>query len=199
MDIHDYWIDLEHRETWIKPYNLEVELEDGEPGVEYRMATKVIMNLHALRYAGDDPVFIHMHTNGGFWNEGMAIYDTIKSMPYKVTILSYTHACSMSSIILQAADHRVLMPHSYVMVHHGDWAYEGTFKQAMSNAEFDKKTIKTMIGIYARKSKGAPHFKGIKNIRKYYKDMMNEKEDVFLTPKEAIKWGLADEIFKTWD
>lgn len=192
MDVHDYWIDLEHRETWIKPYDMEEE-------IDYRMSTKVIMNLHALRHKNNDPVLIHMHTCGGMWQEGMAIYDTIKSMPYKVTILSYTHACSMSSIVLQAADLRVLMPHSYVMLHYGDCAYEGTFKGAMSNAEFDKKTIKTMINIYANKSKGASHFKGIKNIRKYYKDMMNEKEDVFLTAKEAIRWGLADEIFKTWN
>ena len=187
MNVHDYWVDLEHREIWIKGFDMDdiQELDDQETGVDYRMASRVIMNLNILRHTSKEPIIVHLHTCGGSWQEGMAIYDAIRTMPYKTTMISYTHARSMSSIILQAADLRVLMPNSYMMLHNGDWSFSGTFKAGMSNAKFDVRTEDIMIRIYAARAKGAPKFKGIRNIKKYIRDIMNEKEDVYLTAKQA--------------
>ncbi len=48
-----------------------------------------------------------MHSVGGSWNDGMAIFDAIQLSKSYVTIISYGQAESMSSVILQAADKRV--------------------------------------------------------------------------------------------
>lgn len=170
----------------------------NEPGVEFSMATRFIKNMNILmRARPDTPILIHMKTCGGDWTEGMAIYDMIKSCPSPVTILSYTHARSMSSLIFQAANKRVMMPTSYFMLHDGTYGDEGTVKQVKSNLEFHLKASEKMLDIYvaAMKEKGKFSHKSPVAIRKMLRDLMDKKEDVYLTAEEAVEWGLADEIF----
>jgi len=197
--IHDKWIDVPRRQMWIHGMESDpswMELE--EPGVEYMMATRVIKNLHILlRDSKTKPVTIHLHTCGGCCVEGFAIYDTIKAMPYKVTMISYTHARSMSSIILQAADNRILMPSSYYMFHEGTMVVEGTSKQVSSYVEFNNRYHdELMLDIYSKRLTRKGKFKGRpeKYIRKILKSYMDKKEDVYLTSREAIEWGFADKI-----
>jgi len=203
--IHGRWIDLQNREIWIHgiDMNNDSEYAGKEPGVEYMMATRVIKNLHFLRHKSPSkPVVVNLHTCGGMWEEGMAIYDTIMAMPYHVTVISYTHARSMSSIILQAADRRILMPNSYFMFHWGEyWFGSDAAQKAFSNVDFSRKVQnRTMLEIYVQKARNSRKFKGWSEarIRSYLKSQMDKKIDVFLTPEEAIEWGFADEVFSQW-
>ncbi len=200
--LQDYWIDVPNRQIWIRGIEeaSSVDVDGQEPGVEYMMATRVIMNLNMLRLDNNDPVTVHMHSCGGIWEEGMAIYDAIKSMPYHVTVISYTHARSMSSIIIQAADTRLLMPSSYMMLHFGSMGYEGEVPSFMSNAEKCKQDTKTMIDLYVTQMKTGRKFKDWteKAIREFLLDKLYRKGDLFLTPSEAISWGLSDGIFERW-
>jgi len=197
-NIHDRWINTQTREMWIHGAPAYRYDADGtEPGVEYMMATTCIKNLHLfLHQSLTEEVIIHLHTCGGDYTEGMAIYDTICAMPYYVTIVSYTHARSMSSIILQAADKRMMMPNSYFMFHMGELALEGEVKTVNSEVEFSNKQDKTMIQIYADKACESEKFKKMSKakVRRTFVDYMNRKGDVFLTADEAIYWGLADEV-----
>ena len=110
--IHDYGLDVKTNHIYLTgepDYVIGVGVEDtNEPGVEFRMASKFIKNLNILQRFNEDPILIHMKTCGGDWGAGMAIYDSIKACPNRITILSYTHARSMSSLIFQAADKRVM-------------------------------------------------------------------------------------------
>lgn len=172
----------------------------GEPGVEFFMANRFIKNMNlCMRLNPDKPILIHLKTCGGLWEEGMAIYDMMKSCPSPITVLNYTHARSMSSIILQAATKRVMMPNSHFMYHDGSFYVEGTFKGAISNVEFSKKTSKTMLDIYANSLHANGVFKGesVLKIKKWLRTQMDKKEDVFLTAKEAVDHGFADEIFNS--
>lgn len=200
--VHNQWIDVVRREIWIHGIDMNTDSYQGlEPGVEYMMATKVIKNLHILRnQSATQPVTIHMHTCGGMYEEGMAIYDTIRMMPYHVTIISYTHARSMSSIIFQAADKRLMMPSSYFMFHLGTLELAGEARTVQTNAEFCKRSDETMIDIYTEKAQHGPKFKGWskKKIRDLINREMEKKSDVFLTAPEAIEWGFADGIVKPW-
>jgi len=204
--VHDYWIDPDSREIWI--HGVDVSSSDGEweePGVEFIMANRVIKNLHYLRKQSSRAgVTIHLHTCGGMVNDGFAIYDTIRLMPYPVTIISYTHARSMSSIILQAAagpcDTRLLMPSSYFMFHYGTIALEGHIKAVYSDIEFSKNYDELMLDVYVNSAKNGEKFKGMNEskIRKILIDQMNKKSDVFLTAKETVEWGFADGIVESW-
>lgn len=205
--LHAYCLDLRHREIYLVGYEeLVAEEEDptAEPGVEYRMASLFIRNLRYLSVSSKDPILVHMKSCGGWWEEGMAIYDAIRFCPCHVTILSYTHARSMSSIILQAADRRVLMPNSHFMFHFGTHSDAGTWLEVQSNFEWAKRDVDTMLTIYAKKMKdnGIAKFKrrSIDYLKGLLREEMEKKVDVFLTPEETVDWGLADEVFDgNWD
>jgi ATP-dependent protease ClpP protease subunit len=177
----------------------EYHSETGEePGVEYLMANRFIRNLNlCMRVNPDTPIVIHMKTCGGIWEEGMAIYDAIKSCPFPVTILSYTHARSMSSLIFQAANKRVMMPHSIFMFHDGTLGLEGTVKQVTSAVEFGKVADAQMMEIYinAMKEQGKFCKRSRKFIAQWIREQMDKKEDVYLTAHQAVEYGFADEIF----
>jgi len=201
--IHNYWIDLKHRQLWIHgvDMNNDTGYQGLEPGVEYMMATKVIKNLHIFRQQStSERVIIHLHTCGGSYTEGMAIYDAIKAMPYPVTIISYTHARSMSSIIFQAGNTRLMLPHSYFLFHLGTLEVGGEARTVHSNVDFAKMEEQAMIDIYVDKARKGLKFKGWTKdrIRALINREMEKKSDVFLTPQEAIDWGFADGILTTW-
>jgi ATP-dependent protease ClpP protease subunit len=138
-----------------------------------------------------------VHNCGGFWEEGMAIYDTIRSCPWPVTILNYTHARSMSSIIFQAANKRIMMPNSSFMFHDGTFGIEGTVKQVKSAVRFGDVADKTMLEIYAKMMNEQGEFKGkgTDKIKIWLRKEMDKKEDVYLIAEDAVKYGLADEVF----
>lgn len=196
--VHDRDVDLQSNHIYLFGRE-EYHTESGaEPGVEYMMANRFIRNLNlCMRVNPNTPVMIHMKSCGGDFTEGMAIYDSIKSCPFPVTILSYTHARSMSSIILQAANKRVLMPNSHFMFHQGSLGYEGTFRAVQATAEFDKLGNETMCEIYVEALKRTGKFnKRSKDfIRKWIDEQMEKREDVFLTAKQAVETGFADLVF----
>lgn len=170
-----------------------------EPGVEYVMANRFIRNLNlCMRVNPKKPLVIHMKTNGGDWQEGIAIYDSIRAFPWPVTILNYTHARSMSSLIFQGGNKRVMMPNSYFMFHDGTFGMEGTVKQVRSAIKFERKVAdRTMLDIYAKAMQegGKLKNKSLQYIRKWLRSRMDKEEDVYLTAKETCDLGLADEIF----
>ena len=175
---------------------------DGEPGIEYSLTNQFIRNINFLREhvpSLETPILIHMKSCGGYWQEGMAIYDTIKMCESPTTILSYTHAQSMTSIIFLAADRRVMMPHSTFMIHRGTMGMYGTGTQFKTEMIQLQRTEDEMFDIYV------DHLKkhGNKSIRKKTKKsiyswldkMMKEHEEVYFSAEEAVDIGWADEIF----
>lgn len=198
--LHEFDVDLESNHIYLMGVDrgYEVTQDGSEPGIDYVIAKRFIKNLNmCMRINPDKPIVVHMKTCGGDWNEGMAIYDTIRSCPSKVIILNYTHARSMSSLILQAADKRMMMPHSYFMFHDGTYGIEGTYKGVMSNMEFDKRSEVEMLNIYADRMNQQGTFKGknLSTIKEWLRSQMDKKEDVFLTAEETVEMGFADEIF----
>ena len=199
--LHEYDVDLQSNHIYLmgmEQFTTGQEESIGEPGVEYSMANRFIRNLNlCMRSNPEKAIVIHMKTCGGDWTEGMAIYDAIKSCPVPVTILNYTHARSMSSLIFQAANKRVMMPHSYFMYHHGTLAYEGNVRTVFSTVEFDKLATKAMLNIYADSMEQNGKFKGKprKTILAYLNRRMEKKDDVFLTAQETVDLGLADYVF----
>lgn len=200
--LHEYDVDLQSNHIYLlgaETYAAGLGDEGGnEPGIEYIIANRFIRNLNlCMRVNPDLPILVHMKTCGGSWEEGMAIYDAIKACTAPVTILNYTHARSMSSLIFQAANKKVMMPNSYFLFHDGTYGVDGTVKQVESAIEYGKVTTEIMLNIYTESMKEHGKFKdkNEKTIRKWLRQRMDQKEDVYLTAKEAVELGLADEIF----
>lgn len=199
LQIHDNNIDIRANHIYLFGEDSYV-LSDGsgeEPGVEWTMANRFIRNLNILMRKSDDPILVHLKTCGGVWEEGMAIYDAIKACPNKITILSYTHARSMSSLIFLAADKRVMMPHSKFMFHEGTMSMSGTVKQYRTEGEELDKAGDDMLKIYidAMKDNGKMKKWSKERIKEWLISMMDKKEEVYLDAKQAVQYGFADEVF----
>lgn len=208
--LHEYGLDVSRNEIHLAGVDTYSNGADpnvsGEPGVEFLMASRFIKNLNiamnnAVTAQGKLlPIIVHMKTCGGNWQEGMAIYDAIKACPNPVTIVNYTHARSMSSIIFQAASRRVMMPHSYFMMHEGAGCLAGTEKQQRSAFNFFEAIRDQMLDVYVGRAKDSNFFHGWSRtrIKEFFADKMNNHEEWYLWAKDAVRYGLADEVFTSW-
>ena len=199
LDVHSYGLDIDHREIYLHSY---ITNTDEDPGVDYRMASHFAKNIRILDMINDKPIIIHMHSIGGDWNDGMAIYDSIKICNSHVTVVVYGQAESMSSIVLQAADTRVMMPNTYFMCHFGSNGCEGSFLDVQNAAKFEKQMAETMMDIYTSKCLKGKYFKenyeslSEEKVKTFLKRKLKDG-DWYLTADETIHYGFADLVLRT--
>jgi ATP-dependent Clp protease protease subunit len=160
----------------------------SESGVEATMAERQIKNLHILDTTSEDPITIIMNNIGGDVNHGLAIYDAIRACRSHVTIKVYGHAMSMGSIILQAADVRIMSEMSSQMIHYGSLGVSNHTKTTYKIVDEFKRIDKWMEKMYLENIKEKnPHFKLARLQR-----MLDH--DSFLTAEQSVELGLADKI-----
>ncbi len=201
--LHEYDIDLQSNHIYL--FGAEIYAagnggdHDFDPGTEYVLANRFIRNLNlCMRVNPNVPILIHMKINGGYWEEGMAIYDAIKSCPFPVTMLCYTQASSMSSLIFQAANKRIMMPHAHFMFHDGTLGIpDNTVKAVESFVEFNKISKQQANEIYVKAMKSSGRFKNRskKWLAAWLQERQDRKEDVYLTATQAVEFGFADAVF----
>jgi ATP-dependent Clp protease protease subunit len=165
--------------------------DSGESGVDYALAEKMIKNLHILdKRATDQPVTIKMNSCGGDVYHGLAIYDAIKSCQNDVRIITYGYVMSMGSVILQAADERIMSPNSRMMIHYGQAGMGGHLLDIYKHTEELKELDSIVNNIYlSRIKEKKPRF-----AMKQLEDKM--KFDWYLGSQEAILMGLCDRVLE---
>lgn len=189
--IHKYGINPTRREIYLH----SIDSLDGDPGIEYQMAMKFIKNLHILECKSKEPIFIHMTSIGGCWEDGMTIFDAIKSCRCPITILGYGDIASMGTVIIQSADLRLLMPNACFMIHYGDAWYEGASQGMKAWSDLNDQCNEKMFDIYAEVCAESRDIDR-DTIRQQIVSNVKEKIEWFLTPHEAVKLGLVDEVFE---
>ena len=203
-NLHEYHVDLQLNHIFIMGnHNLSVGTgtdDDAinEPGVEYSMVNRLILNCHTCMNAnpGMDLV-IHIKTCGGFWEEGMAAYNALITYPGNITMINYTHARSMSSLMFLAGTRRIMMPDSSFMFHEGTMGMYGTQKQFRTEGEWAKQASKRMLDIYvdALREQGTMKSWSDRKIRSWLTKEMDKKEEVYSNARDSVKTGFADEVF----
>jgi ATP-dependent protease ClpP protease subunit len=192
-DLHNYSVNIATREIFL--HNSFMSDDNKNPGVEYKMASTFVKNIKLLENRSQEPIVIHMQSIGGEWADGMAIYDSIILCKSYVTIISYGQAESMSSIILQAADNRLLTPNSYFMAHYGSTSLSCDYLNAINWMDFEKRLSNKMLEIYAKRCLDGEFFEGKdENQVKKYLSTKLKSGDWFLEPAEAVYYGFADGV-----
>ena len=210
-------LDVENRVLYMGSVDKTSEYESG---VDHLMAESFIKGLHVLESKNDNEITIIMNNPGGEWYHGMAIYDAIQNARCHCTIKVYGYAMSMGSIILQAADNRILMPNSRFMIHYGGTSFddaslpliekwvneerrinydmEEIYLKAMLDKEekeghgYLAKTLSSILDSPKTFSRKAETKK--EELRSVLKEMLNF--DTLLTAEETVDLGFADEICK---
>ncbi len=178
---HDYSLYVPQRTIYMG--SEEVSL-DGESGTDGAMAARLIKNITILESLNDSPITVIMNNVGGDEYHGFAIYDAIKSCKSQVTIKVF----GMGSIILQAADVRIMAPTSRQMIHYGTWGINDHAKIAQKWAIEGQKIDEWMEQMYLNRIHEKNPMYKLKVLRRQL------DYDTFLTAQESVELGLADKI-----
>lgn len=196
-ELHNYNILLDTREIFLHGYIDEAE----DPGTDYRIAANFIKNIRLLENNGSGPIIVHQSNIGGDWSYGMMMYDMIKNADSVIIFILHGIAASMGSIIPQAADARIIMPNCLFMIHQGYTSIHPdlTIKQSSQWKRWEDEICGITLDVYVERCKDGTFFKKgdicEKEVEKYIKDKLNEKEDWILSAKDAVGFGFADGIF----
>jgi len=154
--------------------------------VEDSMASLICAQLLFLESENPNKdVYMYINSPGGVVTSGLAIYDTMQYIRPDVATVCMGQAASMGSLLLTAGakGKRFCLPHARIMTHQPSGGFQG---QA-TDIEIHAKEIVNLRGrlnkIYEQHTGRTP--KQIENIM---------ERDTFMSPEEAQKMGLIDEV-----
>lgn len=194
-NLHNYNIDIPNREIYLHSYFSDSE---SEPGVDYRSAIVFEKNLRYLNTLSLEPIVVHMHLPGGDWQDCLGIYDNIRASKSKVVIVAYAKVESSSSVLLQAADLRILSSNTNFLIHYGSISVDNEHKAALSMIHWSEKESEKMIDIFTERCINSKICKE-KNwkkmiVKKHIINQLATKRDWILTSEEAVNYNFADGV-----
>ena len=99
---------------------------------------QLIKNLLVLDYQNHQLITLYLNTSGGSWEDGMSLYDTIKSLNSRVNIIGLGKIYSMGSIIIQSGFKRFLTQNTLFLIHDGAEGFAGDSKSYEAWAKISK-------------------------------------------------------------
>ena len=133
----------------------------------------------------DKDIHLYINSPGGSVTSGMSIYDTMQFIKPDVSTLCIGQAASMGAVLLTGGEKgkRQALPNSRVMIHQ----VLGGFQGQASDIEIHTKEI---LSIKAKLNEILAKHSGQK-VDKVAKD---SDRDNFMSPDEAVKYGLIDNV-----
>ena len=130
-------------------------------------------------------ITLYINSPGGLVTAGMAIYDTMQYVKSDIQTIVVGQACSMGSLLASAGTKgkRFMLPHSRHMIHQPLGGASGQATDVEIRANELLRWKKELTEIY-EKTTG-------QSIDKLKADMERDK---FMTPTEAVEYGLADKV-----
>ena len=136
----------------------------------------------------DKDISLYINSPGGSVTSGLSIYDTMQFIKPDVSTLCVGQAASMGAVLLTggAKEKRHALPNSRVLIHQ----VMGGFQGQASDVEIHAQEI---LSIKQKLNKILSSHSGQK-IDKIAKD---SDRDNFMSPEEAVEYGLIDSVMAT--
>ena len=152
------------------------------------MATVLVAQLLFLE--AENPkkdISMYINSPGGVVTAGLSIYDTMQYIRPKISTLCVGQAASMGSLLLAAGEPgmRFALPNSRIMVHQPSGGFQGQASDIEVQAKEIVELKKRLNLIYVKHCD-----------QKLEKVEQSLDRDNFMTPDDAVKWGLIDEIIE---
>jgi ATP-dependent Clp protease, protease subunit len=152
-----------------------------------------LITAQLLFLEGEDPdkdISMYINSPGGEVYAGMAIYDAMQYVKPDVSTVCTGMGMSAAAMILSggAAGKRFVLPNAKVMIHQGSGGFRGSPADIQIAAKEILAMTHRMAEIIARHS-GQPLEQVMKDIDR----------DRFMTPDEAVAYGLVDEVIQPAD
>jgi|TARA_Y100001937_G_scaffold128678_1_gene206664 ATP-dependent Clp protease protease subunit len=138
--------------------------------------------------APDKDIFMYINSPGGLVTAGLAMYDTMQFIKCDISTLVIGQACSAGSLLSMAGTKgkRYALRNSRIMIHQPSGGASGQATDILIHAEEITKIKKRLNQMYSEHT-GQP----IEKIN----DAM--ERDKFMSPEEALEFGLIDKIIST--
>jgi len=135
----------------------------------------------------DKDIQIYINSPGGSVTAGLAIYDTMRQISPDVVTICFGVAASMGAFLLSggAKGKRLALPNSRIMIHQPLGGAQGQAVEIEIQAKeilFLKKTLNSLLAEHTGQS-----------LEKINEDT---ERDYFLSPAEAVDYGLIDKVIK---
>ena len=159
-------------------------------GINDQVSDSLVAQLLFLE--AEDPekdIQIYINSPGGSVTAGMAIYDTMQQISPDVVTICFGVAASMGAFLLSGGSKgkRLALPNSRIMIHQPLGGAQGQAVEIEIQAKeilFLKKTLNSLLAEHT----GQP-------LEKINEDT---ERDYFLSPSEAVEYGLIDKVIKKW-
>ena len=128
---------------------------------------------------------LFINSPGGEVYAGLAIYDVMQFVRAPIRTTCVGIAMSMGSVLLMAGTkgRRTALPHSRIMIHQGSSGFRGNTPDVEVQAR-EIIALRDIMGDLYVKHTGQPREKNMKDMER----------DLFMSPPEAQKYGLIDEV-----
>ncbi len=162
-------------------------------GTEVTDDSANVIAAQLLFLEAEDPereISLYINSPGGSAYAGMAIYDTMQYVKPAVSTVCVGMAMSAGAMILcgGAQGKRFVLPNAKVMIHQGSGGFRGSPADIQIAAREILDMTDRMATIIARHT-GQPKEQVVKDIDR----------DNFLSPEEAVKYGLVDSVIASRD
>ena len=157
-------------------------------GINDQISDSLVAQLLFLE--AEDPekdIQIYINSPGGSVTAGLAIYDTMQQITPDVVTICFGVAASMGAFLLSggAKGKRLALPNSRIMIHQPLGGAQGQAVEIEIQAKeilFLKKTLNSLLAEHTGQS-----------LEKINEDT---ERDYFLSPSEAVQYGLIDKVIK---
>ena len=156
--------------------------------VNEQMANSIVAQLLFLEMEDPDAeISMYINSPGGSVTDGMAIYDTMRYIKPKVRTVCLGMAASMGAFLLMAGEPgmRMALPNSEIMIHQPSGGAHGQATDVQLHAQWLLRTKNKMNTLMSEMA-GQP-------LEKIQQDV---ERDYFMTAKEALEYGIVDQIFE---
>ena len=159
----------------------------GTP-IDEQVSDSIVAQLLFLE--AEDPnkdIQVYINSPGGSVTAGLAIYDTMQQISPDIVTICFGVAASMGAFLLSGGTKgkRLALPNSRIMIHQPLGGAQGQAIEIEIQAKeilFLKKTLNSLLAEHTGQS-----------LNKINEDT---ERDYFLSPKEAVEYGLIDKVIK---
>jgi len=159
--------------------------------VEDEVASLVVAQLLYLESENPDKeIQLYINSPGGSVSAGLAIYDTMQFVTSEISTLCIGQAASISALLLAGGTDgkRYCLPHTRIVLHQPLGDFEGPATDIDIHAKEILQVRRQLDGILARHTA-----QSLQRIRK------DTERDYFMDPRDAVEYGLIDNILQRRD
>ena len=156
--------------------------------VNAQLANSIVAQLLFLEMEDPDAeISMYINSPGGSVTDGMAIYDTMRYIKPKVRTVCLGMAASMGAFLLMAGEPgmRMALPNSEIMIHQPSGGAHGQATDVQLHAQWLLRTKNKMNALMSEMTG--------QELSKIEQDV---ERDYFMTAKEALEYGIVDQIFE---